>query len=550
MTEGQPLCGQVYGSVLDRDIDSDERLAGCRTVVTGAGFGIEHRPVTGTDHLALSHGRSDLTPPVQTLVRFMHAEVLPGGDSILGPDEDHFLFAAGGLFHGKQVRAPVWNLGKVHEGRGIVHRAKVRTGSEKASLPWVRGEADTSAFLFRDSAGHWGSRLGPGSVFIVPRRGIHMDGRVRDHAEVLVDWSARVNAGEDVVVSVAEGAHDLAVSTAEVLGERGANLLATYASDEMTRAYLQGRTAADVPLERPDGHALALYEAADVRLRLGGGRNTMALADVPGETRQAYRRANRPVREARMDTDRVSTVHPTRSLAQQAGMAYTQYQEFVYDAVLRDWEALAEEMARLKDVFDEGSEVRIEIQADGQQDGGVTDLRMSIEGRTAVNSAASVAYDSHNLPSGEVFTAPTATTGTVFFDVPMTIDSRRVEDVRLTFEDGTVVDYAAETGEAVLEEVLETDEGAKRLGELGVGMNRGIDRVTNNILFDEKMGGTVHLALGRAYDACLPSGQEGNDSAVHVDMIADMTGESRLVVDGETIQRNGTFRWEEGFEAQ
>jgi aminopeptidase len=246
-----------------------------------------------------------------------------------------------------------------------------------------------------------------------------------------------------------------------------------------------------------------------------------------------------------MATDWVSTVHPTRSLAQQAGMAYEEYRAFVYDAVLRDWEALADRMADLKTSLDAGSEVRLVKEREDQP---TTDLRLSIEDRTAVNSAASVAYDSHNLPSGEVFTAPFDTEGEVFFDVPMTINSRRVRDVHLVFEDGEVVEFEAEQGEAEIESVLATDDGARRLGELGVGMNRGIDRVTDNILFDEKMGDTVHLALGRAYDANLPDGETGTESAVHVDLLTDVAEAARIEVDGEVLQRNGVFRFENGFE--
>ena len=365
-----------------------------------------------------------------------------------------------------------------------------------------------------------------------------MDDRVREHAEVLVDWSARVEAGNQVVLDVAEGAHDLAVAVAAALGEREATLLTTYGSDEVSRAFLRaGDDDREFAGSEPE---LAMLEAADVYLRIGGGRNTTALADVDGDRRTAARKANKAAREARMDTDWVSTVHPTRALAQQAGMAYEEYQEFVYDAVLRDWESLAEEMANVKRILDEGSEVRIEKEG--------TDLTMSIEGRTAVNSAASVAYDSHNLPSGEVFTAPYATEGEVYFDVPMTIDAQRVQGVSLTFEDGEVVDFAAEQGERAIADVLDTDEGARRLGELGIGMNRGIDRFTDSILFDEKMGDTVHLAVGRAYDSCLPEGESGNDSAVHVDMITDVSEDSRMLVDGEVVQRNGTFRWESGFD--
>ncbi|MFC4987025.1 aminopeptidase [Saliphagus infecundisoli] len=356
-----------------------------------------------------------------------------------------------------------------------------------------------------------------------------MDERVYDHAETLVDWSARVEEGDDVVLSVGPAAHDLAVAVAEALGERGANLLATYSSEELRRAYLR---ASEGEFEAPD-HELALYEAADVVLSLGGGRNTNAMADVPGERRQSYRSARTDVREARYDTRWVSTYHPTRSLAQQADMAYEEYREFAYDAILRDWDSLADEMAEVKAVLDEGSEVRIESAG--------TDLTMSIEDRTAVNSAASVAYDSHNLPSGEVFTAPEATEGEVLFDIPMTIDGEAVKGVRLEFEDGEVVSHEADRGEDVIADLLETDEGARRLGELGIGMNRGIDRYTDTILFDEKMAETVHLALGRAYDACLPEGQSGNESAIHTDMLIDTSEDSVLEVDGEVVQRDGEF---------
>ncbi|SFR70101.1 aminopeptidase [Halogeometricum limi] len=365
-----------------------------------------------------------------------------------------------------------------------------------------------------------------------------MDPRVRDHAEVLVDWSARIEAGDDVVLSVAEDTHELAVAVAEKLGERGANLVTTYASDEVSRAYLR---AHDADFETAD-HELALYENADSVLFLRGGRNTFATADVPGERRQAADVAAQPVREARMDTDWVLTLHPTRSLAQQAGMAYEEYQEFVYDAVLRDWETLAEEMQQMKEILDDGSEVRL-VKED-------TDVTMSIENRVAVNSAASVAYDSHNLPSGEVFTAPADPEGEVFFDVPMTISGTRVRNVHLTFEDGEVTDFSAESGESALADVLDTDAGARRLGELGIGMNRGIDRFTDNILFDEKMGDTVHLAVGRAYGSNFPPGREdeANQSAVHVDMITDVSENSRIEVDGDVVQRDGVFRWEDGFE--
>ncbi|NHN61087.1 MULTISPECIES: aminopeptidase [Halorussus] len=364
-----------------------------------------------------------------------------------------------------------------------------------------------------------------------------MDQRIHEHAAVLVDWSARIEAGDDVVLRVDEGAHDLAVAVAEKLGERGANYLATYVSDEVEAAFV-GSHEGD--FEQDPDFEVAMLERADAVLSLRGQTNTAAKAAAPGERRSAYKKSRTRIKELRMDTDWVSTVHPTRAHAQDAGMGYEEYRDFVYDAVLRDWESLADEMANMKDLLDAGSEVRL-VKED-------TDLSMSIADRTAVNSAASVAYDSHNLPSGEVFTAPYDPEGEVYFDVPMTHDGARIRDVRLTFEDGEVVDWSAEVGEQALDDVFATDEGARRLGELGIGMNRGIDRFTDSILFDEKMGDTVHLAVGRAYSSCLPEGEEGNQSAVHVDMITDVSEDSRLEIDGEVVQRNGRFRWEDGFE--
>ena len=364
-----------------------------------------------------------------------------------------------------------------------------------------------------------------------------MDDRIREHAAVLVDWSARIESGDDVIVSVGEGAHELGVAVAEQLGDRGANMLARYGSPELSRAYLR---AHDGDFDPDPTFELGLYEQADSVLSLRGYRNTSARTDVPGDTRREYAQARAGIRDAHTNTDWVSTVHPTRAAAQQAGMSFAAYQEFVYDAILRDWATLADEMDRLKQRLDAGSRVRIVADETG------TDLSFSIADRRAVNSAASVAYDSHNLPSGEVFTAPREATGEVVFDVPMTIRGTRVRNARIELVDGVVVDWAAELGEHVLTDIIETDEGARQLGEFGVGMNRGIDRVTDQILFDEKMAGTVHLALGRAYDACLPGEQTGNDSAVHVDLIADMThADSRLEIDGESVQQGGEFHWAE-----
>jgi aminopeptidase len=150
-----------------------------------------------------------------------------------------------------------------------------------------------------------------------------------------------------------------------------------------------------------------------------------------------------------------------------------------------------------------------------------------------------------------VFTAPVVDSveGEVLFDMPLMAQGREIEDVRLVFEDGEVVEYEAAKNEDVLAAVLDTDEGARRLGELGIGMNRDIDRFTYNMLFDEKMGDTVHMALGRAYEENVPDNRERNDSAMHMDMIVDMSEDSRIELDGEVVQRDGVFVFEDEFES-
>jgi aminopeptidase len=149
-----------------------------------------------------------------------------------------------------------------------------------------------------------------------------------------------------------------------------------------------------------------------------------------------------------------------------------------------------------------------------------------------------------------VFTAPVpdSVEGEVLFDMPLMAQGREVQDVYLRFEEGEVVEHSAEKNEDVLSAVLDTDEGAKRLGELGIGMNRDIDEFTYNMLFDEKMGDTIHLAIGRAYEMNVPEDRERNESAVHMDMIVDMSEDSYIEVDGEVVQRDGTFRFEDGFD--
>jgi len=356
-----------------------------------------------------------------------------------------------------------------------------------------------------------------------------MDERVREHARVLVDWCTDVEDGDDIVISASPEADELVVALHSEIGDRGGNPLVLYSSDEASRAYMK---AHDGAFTLPE-HTLAMYEKADAVIGIRSDPNTSAMSDVEGEKLAERSRVTKPIQEERLSTQWCLTQHPTNAHAQNAGMPLAEYRDFVYDATLRDWEAVEEYQEELRERLEEASEVRVVA--------GETEISMSVDGMHAVNSAGR-----HNMPSGEVFTAPVpdSVEGEVLFDKPLIHRGREMEGVRLVFEEGAVVDSSAERNEDALDDLLETDEGARRLGELGIGTNREIDRFTKNMLFDEKMGETVHMALGRAYEENVGEDREANDSAVHVDMILD-TSEGHIEFDGETVQEGGEFVWEQ-----
>ncbi|MEF8834876.1 MAG: aminopeptidase [Candidatus Thermoplasmatota archaeon] len=355
-----------------------------------------------------------------------------------------------------------------------------------------------------------------------------MDERIKEHAEILVEWSTEVEEGDNVVISAGEEAKELVVALQEEIAKKGANPITLYSSSEASRAYLKNF---DGEFETPE-HVLALMEESDVIIGISSDPNLRAMNDVPGDLLAEYSRARQPIKEEQMSKRWCGTQHPTNAQAQMAEMSLEEYKDFVYDAILRDWQEVHDMQEQLKDKLDEGSEVYIE--------GAETELTMSIDGMIGINSDGD-----HNMPSGEVFTAPVVDSvdGEILFDKPLIHQGKEIDGVKLKFEDGEVVEYSAEQNEEALKETLGTDEGAKRLGELGIGTNRGIDVFTKNMLFDEKMGDTIHLALGRAYDRCVGEDREQNESAIHVDMIKDMS-EGILKVDEEVIMKDGKFIWE------
>ncbi|WP_132059794.1 aminopeptidase [Halorussus amylolyticus] len=362
-----------------------------------------------------------------------------------------------------------------------------------------------------------------------------MDDRIQRHAEILVDHCTDVAPDDNVLVRAPSSADDLVVALYEQLGQRGARPTLSWTNSRAGRAYARAMDEADF---RPKDHRLAAMEETDVVILIRGATNAAETSDVDPEKGAAASQARQPILEERLDKRWVMTQHPTPADAQQAGMSTAAWEEFVYDAVNRDWDAQREFQEQMVEILDPASEVRI-------VSGDATDLRMSVEGMDAANDSGE-----KNMPGGEAFTVPVpdSVEGTVFVDVPFREGGREVHDARLEFEDGEVVECSASRNEDALETLLDTDEGARRLGELGIGMNRGIDRTTHHMLFDEKMGDTIHVALGNAVEECVPEGREFNESGRHVDLLVDVSEDSFIEVDGEVVQRNGTFVFEDGFE--
>jgi aminopeptidase len=219
--------------------------------------------------------------------------------------------------------------------------------------------------------------------------------------------------------------------------------------------------------------------------------------------------------------------YPVLSGAQDAGMTLPQYEQFIFDAVLLDWNAEGERMRKIADVFDAADEVRIV--------GPGTDLTLSLAGREGAVDDGHV-----NMPGGEVFYSPVedSAEGVIeFSEFPAVYYGHEVDGTRFVFEGGRIIEASARSGEAFLIQTLDTDEGARRLGELGIGCNPGIQRFMKNVAFDEKIDGTVHLAVGNSYT--FNGGK--NTSSIHWDIVKDLRTNGELYADGELVQQNG--RW-------
>ncbi len=358
------------------------------------------------------------------------------------------------------------------------------------------------------------------------------DERLGKLARVLVDYSVRAGEGEQVLVFGGVAAEPLIKELYTRLLQVGAFPVVEVELPGMRELFFEN--ARDAHYEKIPSIRRFKSEEADAEIGIMAPSNTRALAGVDPAKQRALAELNKPLSEIMLQKNRwMLTLFPTAALAQEADMGLASYEEFVFEAMglneedpVRYWSEKSAEQERLKERLEAARELRIV--------GPETDLTLSVEGRKFVNSAGR-----RNMPCGEVFTGPieTSANGHVYFGIPAAIGGREVSGVRLRFEEGRVVEASAEKGEEYLMSLLETDAGARYLGEIGIGTNYGIQRASGNVLFDEKLGGTVHLAIGRSY------AQTGgkNDSSVHTDLVCDLRGGGELYADGELIQRDGRF---------
>lgn len=350
-------------------------------------------------------------------------------------------------------------------------------------------------------------------------------------ARLLTGYCLEVEPGQQVVVRSTTLAAPLLLEVQRELLERGAwPLMRTELPGQTARYY---RHATDTHLDGYAGLAMEEARKADASLAIQAPENTRALASIDPERLRRAALGRAPIRRESLKRRWCLTVWPTEALAQEAGMSLEEFEAFVERALFLDrpdpvaaWGGLRQFQAQLVDRLSKASEIRIEAEG--------TDLTLSVKGRTWVNSDGR-----RNMPSGEVFTGPVESSadGTITFDIPSSPAGVHVQGVEMTFRDGEVVSARAQQGDAYLQQALQTDEGARRLGELGIGTNFGIDRPVGTILFDEKIGGTVHLALGRSY----PETGGKNESALHWDLICDLRKGGQITIDGEMIQHDGTF---------
>lgn len=360
------------------------------------------------------------------------------------------------------------------------------------------------------------------------------DPRVVKLAHVLVRYSLGLKPGDEFYLRSSSLADELNLEVYKAAVQAGAHVTVLSKLDGSYELFL--KYATDEQLDHVPPHIRFVVAMCNAFLQIGAPTNTRALSGVDPARMSRAQKAQAEItthmleRVASGEARWCYTVYPTYAAAQEADMSLSDYQDFVYGAGLLDlddpvaaWQAEGERQQRLIEWLADRDQVHVK--------GSNVELTLSIKGRTFAQACGH-----ENFPDGEIYTSPVESSadGWIRFSYPAIHGGREVDDVELWFEAGKVVKEKAAKGHELLTALLNTDAGSRYLGELGIGTNYGIMRFTKNMLFDEKMGGTIHLAVG----AGLPETGGKNKSGVHWDMLCDMA-DGEVTVDGDLFYKDG-----------
>jgi aminopeptidase len=350
-------------------------------------------------------------------------------------------------------------------------------------------------------------------------------------ADLLADYCLRVEPGETILLGSEWDGRPLGEACYRAVVLRGGFPLVRLEPPGLHEFFVQHAT--DAQLEHLPPVSLYEAEVAAARIRIAAEHDTRSMCGIDPARQAKLDRARDPIRQAVTRKRWVLTQYPTAAYAADAKMSVEDYEAFVTAAMFLDrpdpvaaWKELGKRQAGLVAFMSGVKAVRIE--ADG------TDLALSVSGRTWINSDGK-----RNMPSGEIFTGPVEDSGLgrLRCSFPVCRGGRELAGIALEFKAGKVTSARAQEGEDYLLSMLDLDPGARRLGELGLGLNYGIDRFTGSILYDEKIGGTIHCALGQSY----PETGGVNESALHWDLIVDLRSSGRVTADGRVVMENGKW---------
>ncbi|HEX8961314.1 MAG TPA: aminopeptidase [Geobacteraceae bacterium] len=358
------------------------------------------------------------------------------------------------------------------------------------------------------------------------------DPRVREMAEVLVNYSTKVKKG-DVVLINAAGTESIPLVKelyALCLAKGAAYVEYEFSVPEINRQFYA--LARKEQLSWFPQHKLDFMRKVDVYIGISAAENSMVMAQANQSAMIDHARLVRPIIDERVKNTRwVVTRFPTHGAAQEARMSLEEYEDYLFAACCMDWRAESRKQEKLKKMMDRADRVRIKASD--------TDLSFSIKGMPAIKCDGR-----YNIPDGEVFTAPVreSVTGYITYNCPTLYQGKEFNGIRLEFERGKITKAtAAGDMSGPLNKILDTDEGARYIGEFAIGVNPAITQPMRNILFDEKIFGSIHFTPGQCYDEC----DNGNRSAVHWDMVKLLRGDGEIWLDDELIQKDGRFTHQE-----